>query len=125
MTNVYSNVVTVSVSGTSGGGGLGLAISNYSVTYSCSLGIVVSGVVIYNNNPVPNVMVEVGFCSQFDFSKNQFTGNYDAVGTASDGSFTDYIYTATPPGGSNCIVALVQYNGWTASVQKSVTIPTC
>jgi hypothetical protein len=126
MTNIYSNIVTISESGTSGGGGLGLAINNYSVTYPCNVGtIVASGTVIYNNNPVPNVEVDVGFCSAFDFSKNQFTNYYTATTTESDGSFVVYIPTSTPPGGANCIVAMVQYNGLTAVAQNSVTIPNC
>jgi len=113
-------------SGSSGGGGRGLAISNYNVTYPCNLAtIVVSGKVMYNNNPVPNVNVYVGFCSAFDFNKNQFTGNYYTIKTGSDGSFTVYVYTATPPGGANCIVAMAQYNNQTAVVQQSITIPKC
>jgi hypothetical protein len=111
-------------SGSSGGGG-GLAINNFSVTYSCKYGIVVSGTVTYNNNPVPNVEVDIGFCSAFDWTKIQFTGNYDAVGTDSNGSFRDYVFTTTPPGGSNCIVAMVKYNNLIAVVSQNITIPKC
>jgi hypothetical protein len=126
MARIYSNQITVSVQLSSGGGGGVLAINNYSVTYSCTANsIVASGIVIYNNNPVPNIEVDVGFCSAFDFNNNQFTGGYYRTTTKSDGSFVIYINTATPPGGANCIVAMVQYNNQTAVAQQTVTIPQC
>jgi hypothetical protein len=122
MVKIYSNKIDISVSG---GGGV-LAINNYSVTYSCTANsIVASGIVLYNNNPVPNIEVDVSFCSLFDFSKNQFTGGYDRITTNFDGSFIAYINTATPPGGANCIVAIVQYNGQIAVTKQTVTIPQC
>jgi hypothetical protein len=122
MARIYSNMIKISVSLPSGGV---LAINNYSVTYSCTANsIVASGTVIYNNNPVPNIEVDVGFCSAFDFNKKQFSA-YWPVTTKSDGSFVIYINTATPPGGANCIVVMAQYSGQTAIAQQTVTIPQC
>jgi len=118
MAKVYSNRIYVSAFP-------GLMINNYKVEYSCNaMEIVASGVVTYNNNPVPNIRVDVGFCSYFDFNTNQFRANFTTT-TQSDGSFMIYIYTATPPGGGNCIVAMVQYNGQTAVAHQSITIPQC
>jgi hypothetical protein len=123
MAKIYSNTIKVSITT---GSGVGLVINNYSVSYSCDQSAIsVSGIVAYNNYPVPNIEVDIGFCSQFDFSKNQFTGSYYTATTKVDGSFIIYIKTNTPPGGANCIVAMTQYSGQTAVAQQTVTIPQC
>jgi len=129
MVTIYSNKLNISVSGSTSG----LAINNYSITYSCTdAEIVASGVVTYKNKPLSYACVNIGFCSVFDFNNNQFTGFFISTDTKSDGSFVTSIPTATPPGGANCIVLMVAYSGEitgyvnkTAVVHQSVTIPKC
>ena len=129
MARIYSNIFKVSVSGSISG----LAINNYSITYSCTdLEIVASGIVTYNNKPLSYACVCIGFCSGFDFNNNQFKGFFVSTDTKSDGSFVISIPTATLPGGSNCIVLMAEYSGpitgynnKIAVVQQSITIPKC
>jgi len=138
MATITSNQVTVQVTAplpvtsptsptsTTGSGTLG--IYNYNVSYTCSSPGMdyVSGIVVGSNGPVQqNVEVNVGFCSQFDFNTNQFTGTYITTTTAYDGTFLTALNTNTPSGGSDCIVAMVNHNNQTAVAQQSIIIPQC
>jgi hypothetical protein len=127
MATIYSNKISVQVMGNQPN----LEIANYNVSVICpSYGgghnISVSGTVLYNGNPVPNVTVKIGFCSAYDPTTHSFSAWIEAI-TDGNGKFssTDYLFTATPPGGQNCIASLVYYNDMYADKMMTVTIPSC
>jgi len=115
------------VSSTSGTAGGTLGIYNYNLSYVCYSPdtILVSGAVADSNGPVQNAEVDVGFCSQFDFNTNQFTGTYITTKTWYDGTFSTILNTNTPSGSTDCVVAMVNHNNQTAVAQQSITIPKC
>jgi len=121
---VKSNKVNISVMAPTEA----LKFYNYEVSYLCNFSVLdVHAFVLYNNDPVPFVDVDVGFCSAFDFNNKQFTGEYTATKTGIDGSFVvDYKKDTLPLLGSSiCIVAMVQYKNQTAVAYKTITLPRC
>jgi hypothetical protein len=121
---------TGGMGGTSGTGGTstGLAIQNYSVTYDCSVRrILVTGTLVNSKGAVTGAYGNVGFCSNFDFNKNDFinpTLTY-SIATTDGGNFKAYVMTGTPAGGQNCIVTRFQVGNDVAVAKANVTIPGC
>ncbi len=126
---VYSNKLSVNVNSNTVSN-TGLEITNYNVSVKCpgidgSHTIRVRGTVLYNGKPVPSVPVDIGFCSNYDPTTHTLS-TYSSVLTDLNGNFyLNNLMTSTPPGGGNCIVAVVSYNNMYADKEKNVTIPLC
>jgi uncharacterized GH25 family protein len=128
---VYSNKLSVNVNSNTVSN-TGLEITNYKVSVLCQPGpvvnshqISVSGTVLYNGNPVPNVPVYFGFCSYYDPITHVLSSHW-ATQTDQNGNFSsNAMYTETPPGGGNCVVAVVYYNNMYADKEMNVTVPWC
>ena len=126
---IYSNKLNITVNSSSTSN---LEISNFNASVLCQPGpvenshmISVSGTVLYNGKPLPYVTVNFGFCSAFDPTTQTFSANW-TTNTGYNGTFSSTsMYTATPPGGGNCIVAQVSYNGMNAYKEVNVTVPWC
>ncbi len=124
---IYSNKLSVQATGNQTNY---LEIADYKVSVICpsvnnSHLISVSGTVLYNGKPLPNVTVNIGFCSFYNPTTHTFSANF-SVNTDGNGKFNlSGITTVTPPGGGNCIVAMVYYNNMYADKEMSVTIPSC
>ena len=124
---IYSNKLSVQATGNQTNY---LEIANYNVSILCpSIGnnheISVTGTVLYNGKPLPHVIVDIGFCSAYDPTTHMFSARW-ATETNENGNFSlSNIFTETPPGGGNCIVAQVFYNNMYAYKEMSVTIPSC
>ncbi|MEM0143564.1 MAG: hypothetical protein QXL94_06400 [Candidatus Parvarchaeum sp.] len=109
---------TISISITSSGvtsSTSSLAINNFTLSYNSGF-ITAQGQVMYGNSPLSNVLVNLGFMSNYPNSIVLVTTN-------SNGTFSGKIYTATPPGGGNEIFATVTYQGQTAVAKAGITIP--
>jgi hypothetical protein len=134
----YSNKLAVNVTSSGGGGGGGggdqpnLEITDYNVSILCpSFGgyhqIEVTGTVLYNGKPLPHVTVYIGFCSAYDPTTHTLVNGLP-LETDENGKFRPTklsIATHTPPGGQNCIIALVYYNNMYATATATATVPSC
>jgi hypothetical protein len=129
MATIYSNKISIQVTGNQTNY---LEIANYKVSVLCESGpgvnshkISVSGTVLYNGKPLPNVTVNIGFCSAYNPTTHMFSASW-SIKTDGNGNFSSTdMYTQTPPGGGNCVVAQVFYNNMYAYKEMSVTIPWC
>jgi hypothetical protein len=134
--NLQGNMsITIYLTAVGGGGGGGgnqpnLEIANYNVSILCPFVgnghlIDVSGTVLYNGNPLPNVTVYIGFCSAYDPTTHMFSYSIK-IKTDGNGNFSSTdLFTQTSPGGVNCVAAVVSYNNVYAYKDMSVTVPWC
>jgi hypothetical protein len=121
---IYSNKLSVQAMGNQPN----LEIANFNVYLTCTSNghnITVNGTVLYNGKPLPNVTVNIGFCSAYNPTTHMFSASWSTK-TNEIGNFgLSGMFTQTPPGGQNCIAAVVYFNNMYADKMMTVTIPPC